>query len=459
MIHDTDSGLQATRAVVRALFGSPSERTFDVRYWDGTVERCARGEAAPFMLVVARRGALRRMLLPPSELSIVDAYISGDLDVEGSLEAAVGLGDAVARRIRDPRALGQLARMTFALPVDDDPEIHRSRFQRVSDRITRRRRRGDAQAIEFHYGVSNDFYALWLDPMMLYTCAYFRTGEESIELAQLDKLEHICRKLRLKRGDRLLDIGCGWGGLVRYAARNYGVEALGITLSEAQAAWGRERIRMEGLGGRCRVEVRDYRDLPAGGQFDKITSVGVTEHVPADEQPAYFARAHSLLRPGGVFLNHCEVSFDQAQGETLASKVAGKLWKRGEFIQRYVFPDARLVPAAHVIASAEGSGLEVRDVESLREHYTLTLRHWIRELERNREAAIDLVGESTYRVWRLYMSAGAQRFDSAKLNIIQTLLSKPHDDGRSELPWTREDLYERPYPSELTEERGLRTTA
>lgn len=456
---NADERLAPTREVVCALFGSPSERTFDVRYSDGTEERSGRGVPAPFTLVIARRGAMRRMLLPPSELSIVEAYISGDLDVEGSLEAAIDLGDMVSKRIREPGALRKLARMIFALPVDDDPEIHRTRFQRVSDSITRKRRRGDAQAIEFHYGVSNEFYALWLDPMMLYTCAYFRTGDESIELAQLNKLEHICRKLRLKRGDRLLDIGCGWGGLVRYAARNYGVETLGITLSESQASWGRERIRMEGLSGHCRVEVRDYRDMPAGEQFDKITSVGVTEHVPADEQPAYFARAHSLLRPGGVFLNHCEVSSDRARGQTLTSKVAGKIWKRGEFIQRYVFPDARLVPAAHVIASAEQIGLQVRDVESLREHYTLTLRHWIRELEKNREAAIDLVGEPTYRVWRLYMSAGARRFDAANFNIIQTLLSKPHEDGRSELPWTREDIYERPYPSELTDTLELRTSA
>jgi cyclopropane-fatty-acyl-phospholipid synthase len=458
MPRDMDTGLTATREVVRALFGPPAERTFEVRYWDGSSEPPGSARSAPFTLVISRRGALRRMLLPPNELSIVDAYISGDLDVEGSLEAAVALGDEIARRIRDGRAIARLARLILELPVDDDPAVAKTRFQRVA-RTLARRRRGDAQAIEFHYGVSNEFYALWLDPMMLYTCAYFRTGDESIELAQLDKLEHICRKLRLKRGDRLLDIGCGWGGLVRYAAKNYGVEALGITLSESQAAWGRERIRMEGLAGQCRVEVRDYRDLPAGETFDKITSVGVTEHVPADEQPSYFARANSLLRPGGVFLNHCEVSVDQARGERITSKLAARLWKRGEFIQRYVFPDARLVPAAHVIASAEQSGFEVRDVESLREHYTLTLRHWIRELENNRDAAIDLVGERTYRVWRLYMSAGAQRFDTAKLNIIQTLLSKPREDGASELPWTREDIYAAPYPSELAKKLELRTSA
>ncbi|CAN5705506.1 class I SAM-dependent methyltransferase [soil metagenome] len=454
---NTEPGLAATRELIDALFGDPKERSFDVRYWDGTVDRVE--GTAVFTLVVARRGAFRRMLLLPNELSIVEAYISGDLDVEGDLESAVGLGDAVGRRLASPRAVARLARKIFALPADDHPGTPRTRFQRVADSIIRTRRRGDAEAIEFHYGVSNEFYALWIDPMMLYTCAYFRTGDESIELAQLDKLEHICRKLRLKPGDRLLDIGCGWGGLVRYAARNYGVEAVGITLSESQAVWGRERIKAEGLSGQCRVEVRDYRDLPLSEKFDRISSVGVTEHVPADEQPVYFARAHSLLRPGGLFLNHCEVSVDQARGESTVSRLASKLWKRGEFIQRYVFPDARLVPAAHVIASAEQSGLEVRDVESLREHYTLTLRHWIRELENNREAAIELVGERTYRVWRLYMSAGAHRFDSAKMNIIQTLLSKPRADGASELPWTREDIYAAPYPSELAAKLELRTSA
>lgn len=458
MPKDTDTGLTAARAVMHALFGPPAGRVFQVRYWDGSSEKPGGTDSPPYTLVLARRGGLRRMLLPPNELSIVEAYISGDLDIEGSLEAAVGLGDEVSRRLRDGRTVARLARKIFELPADDDPDLAKTRFQRVAGSLARRRR-GDAQAIEFHYGVSNEFYALWLDPMMLYTCAYFRTGDESIELAQLDKLEHICRKLRLKRGERLLDIGCGWGGLVRYAAKNYGVEALGITLSESQAAWGRERIRAEGLAGQCRIEVRDYRDLGGSEAFDKITSVGVTEHVPADEQPAYFARANALLRPGGVFLNHCEVSVDQARREGVVSKVAARLWKRGEFIQRYVFPDARLVPAAHVIASAEQSGFEVRDVESLREHYTLTLRHWIRELENNREAAIDLVGERTYRVWRLYMSAGAQRFHAAKLNIIQTLLSKPRADGESELPWTREDIYSAPYPSERARKLELRTSA
>ena len=459
VIGNGETGLEAAREVLRALFGAPAERSFDVRYWDGSLEPGADGRRRAFTLVVARRGALRRMLLLPNELSIVDAYISGDLDVEGDLESAVALGDVIGRRIRSPRALGALAQKILALPADDDVAVPATRFQRVSSALSRARRRGDAQAIEFHYGVSNEFYSLWLDPEMLYTCAYFRTGDENIELAQLDKLEHICRKLRLQRGDRLLDIGCGWGGLVRYAAKNYDVQALGITLSESQAVWARERIKAEGLSGRCRVEVRDFRDLNGNESFDRITSVGVTEHVPADEQPAYFARAHSLLRPGGTFLNHCEVSVDQARGEKLAARLAARLWKRGEFIQRYVFPDARLVPAAHVIASAEQSGLELRDVESLREHYTLTLRHWIRELERNREEAIALVGERTYRVWRLYMSAGAQRFAAAKLNIIQTLLSKPHEDGRSELPWTREDIYAEPYPSERGGRLELRSSA
>ena len=453
-----EPGLTASREVVHALFGPPVERSFHVRYWDGSSEMAGRVPEAAFTLVFARRGALRRMLRRPSELSIVEAYISGDVDVEGSLEAAVGLGDVVGLRIRKLRAALDLARLVFALPSDDgspDPPIPAGR---AAPPLPRSGRRSDAGAIEFHYGVSNAFYELWLDPMMLYTCAYFRTGSESIEMAQIDKLEHICRKLRLQRGDRLLDIGCGWGGLVRYATRTYGVKALGITLSDSQAAWAQDRIRRDGLAGQCAVEVRDYRDMAGRELFDKIVSVGVTEHVPEDEQSSYFAKANSLLRPGGLFLNHCEVSGDQARGEGVGSRLIARLWRRGEFIQRYVFPDAKLVPAAHVIASAETSGFELRDVESLREHYALTLRHWIDDLEKKRAEAIQLVGARTYRVWRLYMSAGAYRFASARMNIIQTLLSKPDADGTSGLPWTREDIYSSPYPSELARS-GLRTSA
>jgi cyclopropane-fatty-acyl-phospholipid synthase len=433
--------LTATR-VAAAIFGKPAERGFAVRYWDGSVEPgvC---EVPPFTVVIRNAGALRAMLLPPSELSIVESYVSGGIDVEGDLEAAVRLGDGIGQRVRDGVAMARLIPLLLRLPRPAGSGTRLLRFVRPDDR-TPQTRHGDASAIRHHYDVSNAFYALWLDPEMQYTCAYFRTDSEQLEEAQLNKLEHICRKLRLQRGERLLDIGCGWGGLVRYAASRYGVTAHGITLSAAQAEYAAARIAAEGLARSCSVEVRDYRDLAPPARFDKIVAVGVTEHVAADRQAAYFAAAHSVLEPGGLFLNHCEVSVQRARPTTFRQRVADRLWRRNEFIEKYVFPDARLVPAAHVIASAEQVGFELRDVESLREHYAMTLRHWLRRLEAHGTEAKQLVGEHTYRVWRLYMSTGAEGFASGRINIIQTLLAKPDASGKSRLPLTREDRYDAP---------------
>jgi cyclopropane-fatty-acyl-phospholipid synthase len=440
----------AAQRIMAAIFDQPKGRDFDVRYWDGTRERG--GLPAPaFTLAVNHPGALRRMLFPPSEISIVEAYISGDMDVEGDLEAAIRLGDAIGERVRGPVGISRLVPLLLRLPRGEKRDVRDARFMRPDDPDFGRQ--SGAAAIRHHYDVGNDFYELWLDSEMLYTCAYFKTGAESLEDAQTDKLEHICRKLRLKQGERLLDIGCGWGGLVRYAARRYGVVAHGITLSAAQAEWAQSRIAREGLSSTCRVECLDYRELDSNPRYDKVVAVGVTEHVSADAQPAYFAAAHRVLEPGGVFLNHCEVSVDRARPRSLRKKISDRLWRRNEFIEKYVFPDARLVPAAHVIASAESIGFELRDVESLREHYALTLRHWLRRLEAKESQAKRLVGERTYRTWKLYMSTGAEGFSSGRINIIQTLLSKPDAQGRSLLPLTREDLYRAPVTAERDVER------
>jgi cyclopropane-fatty-acyl-phospholipid synthase len=430
--------LDAARTVAAAIFGDARGREFTVRYWDGTVEQASR-TPPPFTLVIRDPAALRMMLLPPSEISIVESFVSGRIDVEGDLEAAIRLGDAIGRRVTDAGSMARLLPVILRLPRASARDVRSLRFVRPDDDAPARP--GDSAAIRHHYDVGNAFYALWLDREMLYTCAYFRTGSESLEDAQLDKLDLICRKLRLQPGERLLDIGCGWGGLVRYAASHYGVKAHGITLSAAQAEHAQARIVAEGLGRSCRVEVRDYRDLGPPARYDKIVAVGVTEHVAADAQPAYFVAAHRVLEPGGLFLNHCEVSLGRTRPRTFRQRVADRLWRRDEFIEKYVFPEARLVPAAHVIGSAESAGFELRDVEALREHYTMTLRHWLRRLEAHEHEAKRLVGEHTYRVWRLYMSAGAEGFASARINIIQTLLAKPDASGRSQVPHTREDLY------------------
>ena len=216
---------------------------------------------------------------------------------------------------------------------------------------------------------------------MVYSCAYFHSADDSLDVAQEAKLDLICRKLRLKPGDRLLDIGCGWGGLIMYAAERYGVDATGITLSENQASLARERIDQAGLGERCRVAIRDYRTLTADDGYDKIASVGMIEHVGLSHLPVYFASAFRALKAGGLFLNHGIVSLREARPKSIRDKIFAKLWKADSFIDTYVFPDGKLTASADVIAAAEASGFEVRDVESLREHYAMTLRHWVRSLD------------------------------------------------------------------------------
>ncbi|MEA2007960.1 MAG: cyclopropane-fatty-acyl-phospholipid synthase family protein, partial [Chloroflexota bacterium] len=285
----------------------------------------------------------------------------------------------------------------------------------------------DQQAVTYHYDISNDFYALFLDKNLIYSCAYFEHDGEDLDTAQERKLDYLCRKLRLKPGERLLDIGCGWGGLVIHAAKQYGVEALGITLSQPQVDLANERIRQAGLSDRCRVEVRDYRQV--SGTFDKLVSVGMFEHVGEDLLPAYFQKAWDLLPEGGVFLNH---------GIGRNTNIPWN--RRTTFLNRYVFPDGELEPIHHTLQEAEKVGFEVRDVESLREHYALTLRHWMRHLEANHEKVLQCVSESTYRVWRLYMAGSVRGFDIGRVNLYQTLLVKAPRQS-SGLPWTRADWY------------------
>lgn len=446
-----------TRDILRELLGPPAERSFAVRLWDGSIERPSVGRKPDFTLALKRPGALRRMLLPPSELAVGEAYLRGDFDVEGDIEVATGLAESLTGRVYSPATLARLVPKLMSLPTGDLPK------SRATDRRPRHHlagvqhsRRRDAAAVRSHYDVGNDFYALWLDRRMVYSCAYFEREEETLDTAQTAKLEHICRKLRLKPGERLLDIGCGWGGLVQYAAEHYEVDVLGITLSEPQAEWARSRIKEAGLEERCKVEVRDYRDL-AGTTFDKIVSVGMFEHVGRAKLPLYFQQAYSLLKPGGLFLNHGIVMLSPGETPKLSDRVRERLWGSGEFIWRYVFPDGELVTPGEVITLAEGARFETRDVESLREHYAYTLRHWVRRLEANHKEAVRLVGEPTYRLWHLYMAACARGFASGRLGIIQTLLSKPDERGSSGLPLTRADLYRREQPdrSKTGEQNGI----
>lgn len=438
-VDDAAAALTRTRLVLAGLFGPPEERRFAVRLWDGSVERAGSAEPSAFTLILRHPGALRRMLLPPGELRAAEAFVHGDVDVEGDLEAAMVLGERLLVRLGSVGGFARLAPRLLSLP---SAPVRRRPSRRSGHRLATRLHTppGDRDAVRFHYDIGNDFYRLWLDEGMVYSCAYYPTGAESLEAAQQAKLDYICRKLRLRPGERLLDIGCGWGGLVLHAARCYDVEAVGITLSREQAALARERVAAAGLEGRCRILVQDYRALADGETFDKIASVGMVEHVGRAHLPVYFAHAFRLLRPGGLFLNHGIAELRSPVRRGPAGWAARLFWRPGRFIERYIFPGGKLVPPAHMIAVAESRGFETRDVESLREHYALTLRAWLRRLDARRAEAVAVVGEATWRAWRLYLAGSARQFARGRLGLIQALFAKP-DRGRAGMPLTRADLY------------------
>jgi len=286
------------------------------------------------------------------------------------------------------------------------------------------------EAIGFHYDVSNDFYRLWLDERMVYSCAYFERAGMTLEAAQDAKLEHICRKLQLAPGERMLDVGCGWGALVMHAARHHGVSAHGITLSERQLQEARARIDAAGLSDRVTVELRDYRDLPGEAGYDKVSSIGMFEHVGLKNLPVYFDTLRRQLRPGGLLLNHGITHYTEGWDKTLST----------EFINRYVFPDGQLDTVGNIQRHMERAAFEILDVEAWRPHYALTLRHWVARLEARHAQALAHVSESTYRVWRLYMAACALEFESGDIGVYQ-LLATRRIAGGTPVPMTRRHMY------------------
>lgn len=441
----SENDLTINRRLVREIFGPIMYRDFAVRYWNGIEERG--GQRAPLFTIVLRKpDSLRSMFFPPSELQIARSYVRGDFDIEGQIEDATALSPSLLKTFGSlPKLVRVLLLLTRVrsngqLSLDHKNSADRT-FRPTTSRLRRHERKRDKAAIQFHYDVGNSFYGLWLDRRRVYSCAYFPTGTETLDDAQREKLDLICRKLRLSKGERLLDIGCGWGALILHASKYYGVKSLGITLSREQARYADSQIRLKGMSHLCKVELRDYRDIPTGRMFDKVVSVGMFEHLGPDQLNKYFSTVYSLTKPGGLFLNHGIVSLERTRKASILQRVQGKLWRTGDFIDEYVFPDGELVPLSSEIGSAEEHGFETRDVESLREHYARTLRLWLKRLERARHDAIAIAGEPTYRIWRLYMAASAHGFAIGRLNIAQVLFAKPNKYGHSSIPWSRDDIY------------------
>ncbi|MEU1913956.1 class I SAM-dependent methyltransferase [Streptomyces massasporeus] len=400
-----------------------------IRAWDGSES----GPPGAPTLVVRNRRALRRLLWKPGELGLARAWVAGDLEIEGDLYATLDLlAGLIWERGEDARTLAQALR---------DPEVRAAvrglvklagpplppappREEARSSRRHLHTKRTDRRAISHHYDVGNDFYEIVLGPSMVYSCAYWPTPDSTLEQAQRDKLELVCRKLGLRPGLRLLDVGCGWGSMAIHAAREHGVRVVGVTLSHEQAAYARKRVADEGLTDKVEIRVQDYRDV-RDGPYDAISSIGMAEHVGADRYLEYAADLYDLLKPGGRLLNH-QIARRPQGDETTYSVDA--------FIDAYVFPDGELQPIGATVAQLERAGFEVRDVEAIREHYALTLRRWVERLEADWQRAVRLAGPGRARVWRLYMAASALAFERNRIGVNQVLAVRTPESGTSDLP-------------------------
>ena len=393
-----------------------------IRLWNG--ELSIGEDDAPCTILFNQPSVLRQLILLRNVMHIAEDYLSEKIDIEGDVECLFDLVSYMRDLVLSWSTKFRLMRHAFRLPY----RSHDKSAQLI--RAGHSERSNTKQSIAHHYDVGNDFYQLWLDREMVYSCAYFSGGEQTLDAAQEDKLDYICRKLRLTPGDTLLDIGCGWGALVCWAARQYGVKAHGITLSEQQAAYANERIQTEGLEDQVTVEILDYRDLPAGALYDRVVSVGMFEHIGVSNFPLYFKTIKRVLAPGGLFLNH-GITNDTGWRDTPITR----------FINSYVFPDGELTRIGDVIIAMENAGFEIIDLEGLRRHYAMTLRCWVKALEANKARAVELVDEATYRVWRLYMEGSAYYFDAGSINIFQALAG--HDREPLTIGLRRDELYEK----------------
>ncbi|WP_338521995.1 C17 cyclopropane fatty acid synthase CfaB [Pseudomonas batumici] len=376
-----------------------------LRLWDGHEFNLG---PTPSVTIVVKDPQLVAQFTRPTLDLLGSAFVEGKLELEGSISEVVRVCDELSQALLEDEGDN--------LPV-----------RQAHDKET------DAASISYHYDLSNAFYQLWLDREMVYSCAYFERDDATLEEAQQAKFRHLCRKLRLQPGEYLLDVGCGWGGLARYAAREFGVKVFGITLSKEQLALAKERVAAEGLQDKVDLQLLDYRDLPQDGRFDKVVSVGMFEHVGHANLKQYCKILFGAVREGGLVMNH-GITAKHTDGRPVGRGA-------GDFIDRYVFPNGELPHVSMITAHISEADLEVVDVESLRLHYARTLGQWSQRLENNLEAASHEVPERALRIWRLYLAGCAYAFEKGWINLHQILAVKPFADGSHNLPWTRADIY------------------
>jgi cyclopropane-fatty-acyl-phospholipid synthase len=427
--------LEAARKIIGHL-APRLESRLSVRLWDGVRMPLGSAEPGPFTVALSSPGVISSLLRRPTLANLTEHYLAGRIDLQGG--DLIAFGEAIRRehlkgglrKISKLYLLWQLIPFLFRAP--DRSSIRHA----IPDSLTglQKPQQHRRDFIQFHYDLSTAFYQLFLDTELVYSCAYFTDPGDDLDRGQANKLEMICRKLQLRPGERFLDIGCGWGALLCHAARCYGVQAHGVTLSQEQFDYTRAKVRRLGLDGQVTVELRDYADLE--GTWDKIASIGMYEHVGIANYGSYFGKLYSLLRDRGILLNHGIV-----RGAKKTARRFTRLRPEYRLIQKYIFPGGELDHIGHTLEVMEGCRFEIHDVEGWREHYARTLRLWCQRLSARREEAIGLVGEEKYRAWVAYLAGFSFGFEDGFLRIFQTVATKHARKGVSGMPWTREHLY------------------